>query len=133
LAASVGDDAGNVCCAAACPVQETAMPEFRLPLSGNVTQTINPWNWVFNPTFNVSLGTSSDPEAEQRILEDVGSYGKQLGRIGDALRVLLAHVKLQGLSQAEDDAIKQLIGQLDSVDRTKRLARRGAEKSPSRP
>ena len=109
------------------------MPEFRLPLSGNVTQTINPWNWVFNPTFNVSLGTSSDPEAEQRILEDVGSYGKQLGRIGDALRVLLAHVKLQGLSQAEDDAIKQLIGQLDSVDRTKRLARRGAEKSPSRP
>ena len=108
-------------------------PEFRLPLSGNVTQTINPWNWVFNPTFNVSLGTSSDPEAEQRILEDVGSYGKQLGRIGDALRVLLAHVKLQGLSQAEDDAIKQLIGQLDSVDRTKRLARRGAEKSPSRP
>jgi len=109
------------------------MPEFRLPLSGNVTQTINPWNWAFNPTYNISLGTSSDPEAEQRILEDVGSYGKQLGRIGDALRVLLAHVKLQGLSQADDDAIKRLIEQLDSVDRTKRSARRAAGKSAARP
>ena len=109
------------------------MPEFRLPLSGNVTQTINPWNWVFNPTYNISLGTSSDPEAEQRILEDVGSYGKQLGRIGDALKVLLDHVKLQDLSQGEHDAIAQLIQQLDTVDRTKRLARRAREKSASRP
>ena len=109
------------------------MPEFRLPLSGNVTQTINPWNWVFNPVFNVSLGTSSDPEAEQRILEDVGSYGKQLGRIGDALRVLLAHVKLQGLGEAERDAIAQLVQQLDGVDRAKRGARRAREKLPSRP
>jgi hypothetical protein len=105
------------------------MPQFRLPLSGNVTQTINPWNWAFSPTVNVNLGMSSDPDAEQRILDDVGSYGKQLGRIGDALRVLLTHVKLQGLSQAEKDAIDQLIEQLNGVDRVKRLAR----KSPARP
>ena len=25
------------------------MPAFRLPLSGNVTQSINPWTWFFNP------------------------------------------------------------------------------------
>jgi hypothetical protein len=102
------------------------MPQFRLPLSGNVTQTINPWNWAFSPTVNVNLGMSSDPDAEQRILEDVGSYGKQLGRIGDALRVLLTHVKLQGLSQAEQDAIDQVIEQLNQVDRVKRLARKSA-------
>jgi hypothetical protein len=24
------------------------MPVFRLPLSGNVTQSINPWTWMFN-------------------------------------------------------------------------------------
>jgi hypothetical protein len=100
------------------------MPQFRLPLSGNVTQTINPWNWAFNPTINVNMGMSSDPDAEQRILDDVGSYGKQLGRIGDVLRVLLTHVKLHGLSQPEQDAIDQLIDQLNGVDRAKRSARK---------
>jgi hypothetical protein len=25
------------------------LPVFRLPLSGNVTQSINPWTWFFNP------------------------------------------------------------------------------------
>jgi hypothetical protein len=25
------------------------MPDFKLPLSGNVTQTINPWTIFFNP------------------------------------------------------------------------------------
>ncbi len=100
------------------------MPQFRLPLSGNVTQTINPWSWAFNPTVNVNMGMSSDPDAEQRILDDVGSYGKQLGRIGDALRVLLTHVKLQGLSQHEQDTVDQLIDQLNQVDRAKRSARK---------
>jgi len=109
------------------------MPEFHLPLSGNVTQTINPWSWAFNPVFNVNMGLSSDPEAEQRILEEVGSYGKQIGRIGDVLRVLLAHVKLQGLSQAESDAIDALIAQLNAVDRGKRSARRAAGKSTAGP
>jgi len=109
------------------------MPQFQLPLSGSLTQTINPWNWAFNPTVNVNMGMSSDPDAEQRILDDVGSYGKQLGRIGDALRVLLTHVKLHGLSQPEQDAIDQLIDQLNGVDRAKRSARRAAGKSPSTP
>lgn len=25
------------------------MPDFKLPLSGNVSQTINPWTGLFNP------------------------------------------------------------------------------------
>ena len=62
------------------------MPVFRLPLSGNVTQSINPWNWVFNPTgsqfgvVNISLGRSSNPAVEEEVRTDVASYGKQLGR-----------------------------------------------------
>lgn len=72
------------------------MPVFRLPLSGNVTQTINPWTWFFNPVgsqvglVNIELGQSSNPAVEEEILSDVASYGKQLGRIEDALLVLLA-------------------------------------------
>ena len=71
------------------------MPVFRLPMSGNVTQTINPWTWFFNPVgsqvglVNIELGQSSNPAVEEEILSDVASYGKQLGRIEDALLVLL--------------------------------------------
>jgi hypothetical protein len=73
------------------------MPLFRLPLSGNVTQLINPWTWLFNPVgsqiglVNIELGQSSNPAVEEEVLTDVASYGKQLGRIEDALLVLLAH------------------------------------------
>src|SRR5215472_14179190 len=73
------------------------MPIFRFPLSGNVTQTINPWTWFFNPVgsqvglVNIELGQSSNPAIEEEVLSDVASYGKQLGRIEDALIVLVAH------------------------------------------
>ena len=46
------------------------MPDFKLPLSGNVTQTINPWTVFFNPIasqvglVNVNLGNSSNPAVE---------------------------------------------------------------------
>jgi hypothetical protein len=73
------------------------MQMFRFPLSGNVTQTINPWNWLFNPVgsqvglVNIELGPSANPPVEEEILTSVASYGKQLGRIEDVLEVLLAH------------------------------------------
>ena len=105
------------------------MPNFRLPLSGDVTQTINPWNWFFRTVgsqlglININLGKSSDPALEEQILNDVGSYGRQIGQIGDALRVLIAHVKLNDLKPEEERAVKALLYQLDEVDRlkTKRL------------
>jgi hypothetical protein len=101
------------------------MPDLRLPLSGNVTQTINPWTWFFNPVGNqvslvtVNLGSSGDPDKEQQIIEDVGSYGRQIGRIGDALRVLIAHVPLENLNAQESSAIDALRKQLDAVDGAK--------------
>jgi len=73
------------------------MPAFRLSLSGNLTQSINPWTWFFNPVgsqvglVNIELGQSSNPAIEEEVLSDVASYGKQLGRIEGALLVLLAH------------------------------------------
>ncbi len=72
---------------------------------------------------NIDLGQTPHPEMEQKILDEVGSYGRQLGRIGDALEVLLNHVKLDGLSQAERDALDILRGQLAEVRQTKQQAR----------
>ena len=86
------------------------MPVFRLPLSGNVTQSINPWNWLFNPVgsqvglVNIELGQSSNPAVEEEVLSDVASYGKQLGRIEDALLVLLAHFRPERPLAAEEEA-----------------------------
>jgi hypothetical protein len=40
---------------------------------------------------NIKLGQSGDPAIEADVLSDVATYGKQLGRIGDALAVLIAH------------------------------------------
>jgi hypothetical protein len=117
------------------------MPDFHLPLSGNIaqsispTQSINPWTLLFNPVnslfglINVNLGSSGDPQTEQAILDDVGSYGRQLGRIGDALRVLIDHVAADSLNPTEKAAIDALRLQLDEVDREK--ARRSVPLVPA--
>ena len=53
------------------------MSDLRLPLSGAVTQTINPWTWLFSSVgsqyglVNINLGNAGDPALEQRILDDV--------------------------------------------------------------
>src|SRR3954470_22494940 len=105
------------------------MPDFKLPLSGDVVQAINPWNWFFRSQggqfglVNINLGKSADPELEQRILDDVGSYGRQLGRMGEALEVLLRHVKLDLLDAGDRAAIEDFRLQQAQVERLK--ARRG--------
>ena len=102
------------------------MPTFKLPLSGDVTQTINPWTWMFNPTgsqfglVNISLGKSSNPDVEQEVLEDVASYGKQLGRLGDALLVLVDHFHpKEKLKPHEEKAIADLRALLAEIAQVK--------------
>jgi hypothetical protein len=90
-------------------------------------QAINPWSF-FNQgaqfgLVNVNLGQTPRPDIEQKVLDEVGSYGRQLGRIGDALEVLIDHVKLQSLSADEADALAILKGQLAEVRKVKRRER----------
>lgn len=101
------------------------MPNVRLPLSGDVTQAINPWNWMLNSAgsqfglININLGKSADPQLEEQILEEVGSYGRQLGRLGDVLGVLLKHVKLSNLSDDDKKKIWAFESQLTEIERLK--------------
>ncbi len=102
------------------------MPMFKLPLSGDVTQTINPWTAIYSPTggqwglVNVVLGQSSAPQVEADVLTDVAGYGKQLGRIGDAMRVLLKHLpKDSDLSHKDRAAIKALRDMLADIEAVK--------------
>jgi hypothetical protein len=86
-------------------------------------QAINPWSFYQQGAqfglINIELGQTPRPEVEQAILDEVGSYGRQLGRIGDALEVLLKLVKRDGLSQDENDALNILQGQLADVRKVK--------------
>lgn len=75
---------------------------------------------------NIELGQTPHPEMEQAILDEVGSYGRQLGRIGDALEVLLKRVDPDGLSQEEQDALDVLRGQLAAVRQVKRRGQASA-------
>jgi hypothetical protein len=68
---------------------------------------------------NIDLGGAGDSDLERKILKSVGSYGRQLGRIGDALEVLLKHVKLDDLTPGEQDALDILKGQLAAVRQVK--------------
>jgi hypothetical protein len=96
------------------------MTDFNLPLSGAVTQTF-PWTNYFT----INVGQSSDPAIEKDALS-VASYGKQLGRIGDALIVLLKHVELAGkLSPDEEAAIRDLKSMLNEIANEK--AKHGAK------
>lgn len=103
------------------------MPEFRLPLSGNVTQTINPWTVFFNPfgnqvgLININLGRSADPAVEEQVLTDVASYGRQLGRMQDVLVVLLKHFRpAEPLQPREEKAIADLEEMLADIADVKR-------------
>lgn len=81
--------------------------------------------WRLNEPVNVNLGKSSDPELEQQILDDVGTYGRQLGQIGDALNVLLKHVNLDSLKPEEKQAIDAFRYQLGEIARLKAKRRAG--------
>lgn len=108
------------------------MPQFRLspvpatfqwPLSGDLTQTINPWTWI---GLNINLGNSAKPEVERRVLDEVGSYGRQLGRIGDALGALVRKARdpSYALTPEDERALTRLLVQLDDVDSVKNRMRK---------
>ncbi|MBU8540142.1 hypothetical protein [Falsiroseomonas tokyonensis] len=104
---------------------EVAMPRpMQLSLAPEqLWQAINPWSFYQQGAqfglVNIQLGRTPNPQLEQTILEEVGSYGRQIGRLGDALEVLLRHVKLDGLTQQEADALDMLRGQLAEIRRIK--------------
>ncbi len=69
--------------------------DVHLPLSGNVTQSFFP--------LTINLGRSADQETEKEALA-VASYGRQLGRIGDAMIVLLNRLQDQLKDLPPDEA-----------------------------
>jgi hypothetical protein len=98
------------------------MPSINLPLSGAVNQTLLPWTNFLT----VNMGQSSNPQVEEDVLS-IASYGKQLGRVEDALNVLIRHTldKLElsdekdRLSEDEQRAIIDFKTMLNEIDKLK--------------
>jgi hypothetical protein len=110
---------------------DTMSTPFQISLAPDqLWQAINPM--TFNQQgaqfgfINIDLGGTAESDLERKLLDRVGSYGKQLGRIGDALEVILKHVKLGDLKPEEQDALDMLKGQLASVRQVKAERRASA-------
>ena len=94
------------------------MPIQLAPSSMN--QPILP-NWSFN-LFNVNLGASSNAALEQAALQKVGSYGKQIGHLAEALEVVIARLRLldsEDLSREEKDSLAVFLGDVAAVRKLK--------------
>ena len=78
-------------------------------------------NWSFN-LFSVNLGASSNAKLEQQALEQVGSYGKQIGHLAEALEVVIQKLQLldsKDLSREDKDALRVFIGDVAAVRKVK--------------
>ncbi|HET7084134.1 MAG TPA: hypothetical protein VFI23_05145 [Rhizomicrobium sp.] len=101
------------------------MPKsFQLSLAPQkLWQAINPWSFYQQGAqfgfVNIDLGQTNHPDVEQAILDEVGSYGRQLGRIGDVLEILMNQVDRDKLKPEDRDAIDILRGQLAKVRNVK--------------
>lgn len=99
-------------------MQSVFMPLQLAP--SNLTQPILP-NWSFH-LFNVNLGASSNAAVEQEALEKVGSYGRQIGHLAEALELIVGRLKLlesKELSQEEKDVLQVFLGDVSAIRRLK--------------
>jgi hypothetical protein len=105
------------------------MTMFKLPLSGDVVQSINPFTAFMTGgqfgLININLGQSNDENVEKEVLSDVAGYGMQLGRVEDAMVVLLTHFRPEKpLSDKESAAIGALTKMLDRIAEKKKKHKR---------
>ena len=69
---------------------------------------------------NINVGASSDPQLETKVVANVASYGKQLGRVEDALMVLMRYANLPAqLPPEQQRAIEDLRAMLTEIANAK--------------
>jgi hypothetical protein len=85
---------------------------------GNMTSTFQPqtmWNFPLSgavsvpitmPGITINLGSAGDPAKEQDLIDHVGSYGRQIGWLCDALEAALKKIDGATLTHADEKALK---------------------------
>jgi hypothetical protein len=67
---------------------------------------VTKWQRFFNPQFFITYN-AEDEEVENHVLNQVGSYGKQLGKMISVLDVLVAHLPQHELTPQELIALRE--------------------------
>ena len=97
----------------------------KLPLSGDVSQIINPWTlWL--KSLNQQLGfinitnvKSGNWEKEKEIIEEVASYGRQLGWIIEVLDLVISRLKFNNLTEEERTTLRQFSELIKRIEEVK--------------
>ena len=103
--------------------------------TGDVTQAINPLSWLFRTNaqtglINITTGRSDDPALEHRIVADVASYGRQLGRVIDALCVVVAELPDDDLTRQQRDVLEEFTKLADEIAAVKTATRAARVSEP---
>ena len=117
------------------------MPDRRwwpLPISaptGDVTQAINPMSWLFRTSaqtglVNITTGRSDDPMLEHRIVAEVASYGHQLGRVIDAMCVVVAELPDADLTRQQRTVLAEFTKLADEITAVKTANRAARVSEP---
>ena len=100
---------------------------FYAPLSGDVTQAFDIWSGWFKSVgqiglVNIDLGNAGDEDLEREILTEVGSYGRQIGQIADAVAVLIEQADLDRTKLSDENivALHKFKDMLDKIDACKK-------------
>jgi hypothetical protein len=94
----------------------------RAPLSGDVTQDVAPSIGGQLGLLNINATRSGDPGLEQRIITQVASYGRQLGRLVEAVDVLVRLQPRDELGEADIRALDQLHKLAEQIAAAKKQA-----------
>jgi hypothetical protein len=96
-------------------------PTYEYPFSGDVTQGISP---------SFSWEIEGIPEVEYEVVTTVASYGKQLGKLTEAV---LALAEKTGLEGEEIEAVRKIAAGVEEAKlRARDAARARAEKAAER-
>ena len=111
-----------------------------IPISaptGDVTQAINPLSWLFRTSaqtqtglVNITTGRSEDPMLEHRIVAEVASYGRQLGRVIDALCVVVAEMPDDDLNRQQREVLAEFTKLADEIAAVKTATRAARVSEP---
>jgi hypothetical protein len=102
----------------------------KTPLSGDVWQYFNPFTSWWSDTFRNAMGQSgfininemqsSDSEMEKAIVTTQASYGKQLGRVVEALQAICENLDTKGWKPDQKEAIKSFLHMAEDLSKYKR-------------
>jgi len=89
---------------------------FRSPLSGNVAEKISaPW---FSPSLTVNY--AGDPAVEERVVNEIASYGSQIGWLND---VVLALAKSAQLPAHLAETVQRMTDTANKIEELKAASR----------